>query len=186
MTPRLSFRDSNGGMALWPLPFMETVGTWAWDRQVRVTDGRQGQEKVFAEQTDSDMQTMCFDTHYALSGFDGSMSISQFRKLLQEKRRNIIESNFQQVSDYMLKLREQAASRGEYLRSGCAMWDLVETLVTPTDEALSSQLYQARKVAQVTHRSPFRMPRRERGHRQWVANVGQSAKFSYAETQVII
>lgn len=144
--------------------------SWNQDRRVRVNDiepgaSRKGQQ--FIELEDSQMAEMCFDSQYARSGLDRSMSLSRFRKLLKAKRRNIVEANYQQISDYLKSIRQQAAERGEYIKPGLYHGDLIETLIAPTDEALASLVYPVRRVAQVIHRSPFRLPRRINGHRDW-------------------
>jgi hypothetical protein len=147
--------------------------TWNQDREVRVSDialrAGHGSRKnqIFIQLTDDQMAEMCFDRQYERSGLDRAMNIDWFRRLLKVKRRNIIEANFEQVSAYLKTLRQQAANRGEYLRSGTYHGDLLETLVAPTDEALASLLYPLRQIAQVRHRSPFRLPHRVNGHRDW-------------------
>lgn len=142
--------------------------SWNPDRRVLVSDIRPGasrKDPAYIDLTDNQMADGCFDRHWEMSGLDRAMSISTFRRLLRKKRRNIIESNLEQVRDYLRSLRDQAAGRGEYMKPGQYHGDLLETLVSPTDEALASLLYPVRQVAQVSHRRSFRMPRRIYGRR---------------------
>lgn len=158
--------------------------SWNPDRRVLVSDVRPGasrKEQVFIELTDEQMQDGCFDLHWIMSGLDRAMSISTFRRLLKMKRRNIIEANYQQVKDYLHTLRDQAAGRGEFIKPGTYHGDLIETLVAPTDESLASLLYPVRQVAQVDHRSPFRLPRRIRGHRDWQGYKAAPLRAASAE-----
>jgi len=149
--------------------------TWNPERHIRVSDIKIGhghgknQDKRFHDMTDADIKVLCFDEQWILSGLDRAMGIGQFRRLLRQKRRNIVEANFDQVRDYLRSIRNQAASRGEHLRPGTYQGDLLETLVSPTDESLASLLYPLKQIAQVSHRSPFRLPRRICGHRDWKA-----------------
>jgi hypothetical protein len=149
----------------------EQPETWNPERNVQVSDVAnghgKGKDRKFVDLTDDEMKAMCFDRHYALSGLCRSMTILRFRKLLAEKRRAIVMGNLSQISEYLRSLRDKSATAGEYLRSGCVTGDLVETLISPTDEALASLLYSPRQVAREAHRSPFSLPRRARGRRLW-------------------
>lgn len=157
--------------------------TWNPDRQIRVTDIEQGIHKwqQFVDLTDEQMADGCFDRHWIMSGLDRAMNISTFKRLLRRKRRNIIEANYQQVKNYLHTLRDQAAGRGEYLKPCLYQGDLLETLVEPTDEALASLLYPVRQVAQIAHRSPFRLPRRIHGHRDWSNKKAAPVRAASAE-----
>jgi hypothetical protein len=145
--------------------------TWNSERRVQVSDVAygcgHGKNRKFVDLTDDEMEAMCFDQHYEMSGLCRSMTIRRFRKLLREKRRTIVEGNLHQISEYLRSIRDKSAGKGEYLRPGCVTGDLLETLVAPSAEALAELLYPVRQVAREEHRSPFRMPRRARGRRLW-------------------
>ncbi|MCU1251525.1 MAG: hypothetical protein JWQ49_4554 [Edaphobacter sp.] len=145
--------------------------TWNPERSVQVSDVAygcgKGKDRKFIDLTDEEMTSMCFDQHWAQSGLCRAMPIRLFRRLLAEKRRAIVAGNLSQISEYLRSLRDNAATAGEYLRPGCVTGDLLETLLSPSGEGLASLLYPMRQVAREAHRSPFSMPRRERGRRLW-------------------
>lgn len=114
--------------------------------------------------SDEEMKAMTFPSHFEVGGFSRVMTLSRFRRLLNEKRMQIIESNREQVKSYMRQLRADAAGRGEYLKGDVVAADFDQMLVEPTPEGLASLLYPRRAAAKMPVKM-FILPRRERGKR---------------------
>jgi hypothetical protein len=139
--------------------------TWSADRRLKVADG---QNKTFVDLTDAEMRLGCFDIHYELSGMDRAVSLETFRRMLRDKRRQIIEENLAQVREYLQEVRSAAAKKGRYLRSGHAHRDdLVGVMVSPSDAGLAAWLYPVKTTVAIP--SPFRLPNRIRGRREWTS-----------------
>lgn len=100
--------------------------------------------------TDNEVVAMCFDKHYDFSGLAKHMSIDKFRSDLKAKRRKILESNWNQVKDYISGLYNKEL---EEIANGhqipLLIWqdDLIDILVDPPTPAhLANVIYVSNKV----------------------------------------
>lgn len=150
--------------------------TWSHARELVVQDDRKGGNQRRRAQkvltlSDDELRGLTFCHWYELAGLHRAMPIAKFRRLLMAERRSIVTDNLGQIEMYLRSLRDLAATRGEY--STCAPGDLVDTLTLPDDlGALSGLVYAAKSKPQADpireHRSPFTLPRRIRGRREWI------------------
>lgn len=144
--------------------------TWRPAREMKLAylGPETGRVRRTLQLNDDELRSMTLCRQYELAGLDRAMDIGRFRRLLSERRRDIVTANRSQINRYLGALRESARSRSEFATT--APGDLVETLVSPSDlGALAGLLYPQRPQARPEHRSPFSIPRRHRGRREWAA-----------------
>jgi len=144
----------------WPDECWEVAGV-----HVEV-EGRKRNYKSF-DLTEAEVESMLFPSQFEIAGFARSMSIERFRRLLKQKRKNIVEANRKQILDYLQSLRQAAAQRGQWLRDGVRAGDWMETLTQPEPESLAALLYPTKAVARMEPARLFQMPRRVHGRRPW-------------------
>ena len=111
----------------------ETWGKARIERSVEHTeDNRRITHKVLL--TDEDMKRRTFDAHYELLRLQEVIPISGFRRLLKEKRADILKQNREQVESY---LRSECVKElenypdGSQMRLALYAHDLVKTLTSP-------------------------------------------------------
>lgn len=146
----------------------------SWDHHRKITLSYQSKgEKVneVRHLTDSELQFMCFDWHYSLSGLDQYMSIDKFREGLKTKRRRILTQNWEQVHTYVNSLyQHELASITEGSQVPLRVWgadDLLDTLVDPaTPLQLANAIY-----------VPLKLKRPRRSVRPKEASISANAKL---------
>lgn len=135
--------------------------SWDHHRTIKNTFTRQGQ-KVIEDRylLDSELQLMCFDKHYDLSGLADYMHIDRFRSNLKIKRRRILTSNWEQVQNYVHALYQRELSHiADGQQVPLQVWheDLLTLLVDPSSpHNLANAIYVPNKL---------KRPRRSRAQR---------------------
>lgn len=116
---------------------VESKDRTSWDhhRDVNIIYTYQGKKIIESRfLTDSELQFMCFDWHFVLSGLENYMDINKFREGLKTKRRKILTENWPQVQTYVESLYQHEVS---LITDGnqvpLRVWDenLLETLIDP-------------------------------------------------------
>lgn len=110
-------------------------GSWDHHRSVNIIYTYQGKKIMESRSlTDSELQFMCFDWHFVLSGLENYMDINKFRDGLKAKRRKILTANWPQVQAYVESLYQHEVS---LITDGnqvpLRVWDedLLEILIDP-------------------------------------------------------
>jgi hypothetical protein len=111
----------------------ETWGKARIERSVEHTeDNRRITHKV--PLTDEDMKRRTFDAHYELLRLQEVLPISSFRRLLKERRAEILRQNREQVEDYLRSERVRELENypdGSQMRISFYNHDLIKTLTSP-------------------------------------------------------
>ncbi|RXS95125.1 hypothetical protein [Silvibacterium dinghuense] len=117
--------------------------------------------------TDQVLLQHMFDTHYSDSGMDRIMSIERFLRMLEEKRRRIITSNWSQVREYVLGLRAKDLKSIEPGRQ------LALDMETISDDEMIQALVRPKSMAQLANLiyQPHRPARRRRRYKPQVGMI---------------
>lgn len=142
--------------------------SWDHNRTIKLSYNRRGQRVVESRYlTDSELQLMCFDQHYEMSGLSDHMHIDKFRAKLKEKRHKILSNNWEQVQAYVNSLYQhelsQIADRQQVPLQIWSSEDLLSILIDPpTPLHLANTIYVSNKL---------KRPRRSRANRQLSAGI---------------
>lgn len=156
--------------------FFKVVSTdrksWDHHRTIKHTYTRQGKKiTVKRELTDGELQLMCFDKHYALSGLNEHMNVDRFRSQLKAKRLKIVTNNWEQIAAYVDALYQRELSQiadGQPVPLQVWKDDLLTILVDPpTPMHLASVIYVPSKL---------KRPRRSRAVKPGVGKYAQLVK----------
>lgn len=140
--------------AAWQYFFkVESTNRVSWDhhRTIKQSYIHRG-DKITRDRylTDSELQMMCFDKHYDLSGLSEHMHIDRFRSKLKEKRYKVLSDNLQQVQSYIHSLYQHELSQiADGQQVPLQVWneDLLKVLVDPpTPMHLASIIYVPNKL----------------------------------------
>jgi hypothetical protein len=121
-------------------------------RTVAVNPETGKRETIIQQLSDMQLEAMCFDTWYSLSGLENLLSIDRFCSWLKRTRREILEDNESQVREYIAMLKRVALSEigpghqipMEY--EGLTR-SMIDTLVEPSDPAeLAALVFYQRKL----------------------------------------
>lgn len=120
--------------------------TWDHHRSITNTFTRKGEKvKEVRHLTDEELQLMCFDRHYENSGLSDYIHIDKFRNKIKNRRRSILQANWEQVSKHIRSLYEHELSMitdGNQVPLQIWNEDLLEILVDPpTPNHLANVLY---------------------------------------------
>jgi hypothetical protein len=87
--------------------------TWSTSRFLRSTyiGGNGKRQTTTIKLTDSQLKSMCFDTHYDYSGLAELMPMDRFLTWLKRRRGEILQENWNQVTSYLDSVREKDARR---------------------------------------------------------------------------
>jgi hypothetical protein len=99
---------------------------------------------------DSELQSMCFDKHFEMSGLSTYMHIDKFKSGLKAKRRKILTDNWEQVQNYVSALYQHELNQiAEGQQVPLQVWgnELLEVLVDPPSPVhLAGVLYVPSKL----------------------------------------
>lgn len=125
--------------------------TWNKNRVIRsvyIDNGMKIREKK--ELRDSELELMCFDKQFDLSGLSNYMHIDRFRANLKKKRYQILTNNWEQVKVYITALYQREVSEiAEGQQVPLQVWgdDLLSILVDPpTPQHLANIIYISNKL----------------------------------------
>lgn len=145
---------------------------WDHHRNIKIIYTHQGKKVVENRYLqDSELQFMCFDWHFVLSGLEAFMDINKFLEGLKTKRRRILTQNWQQVQTYVESLYQHEV---ELITDGnqvpLRVWneELLEILIDPpTPLHLANAIY-----------VPLRLKRPRRTARPKVPSVSANVKLA--------
>ncbi len=128
---------------------VESTNRESWDhnRTVKISYSHRGQKIVENRYlTDNELQLMCFDKHYDMSGLSTYMHIEKFRKGLKDKRRRILSDNWEQVQAYVSSLYQHELSQiADGQQVPLQIWsaeNLLSILIDPpTPQHLANAIY---------------------------------------------
>lgn len=140
--------------AAWRYFFKVSSGdklSWGKNRIIKQSYSVRG-EKVTKDRylIDDEMELMCFDKHFEMSGLESHMHIDRFRAKLKAKRRKILTENWTQVETYIKALYARELSMiAEGQQVPFQVWDgdLLEILVDPPSPLhLANVIYVSNKL----------------------------------------
>jgi len=141
--------------------------TWDHHRTIRHSYTSRGHKIHEARHlTDGELQKMCFDKHYEMSGLSNHMHIEKFREGLKKKRREILTANWEQVKAYVDSLyQSELAQIADGQQVPLQIWGppnwLMEILIDPPSPChLAGVLYVPAKLKK------FRTARAQRAARR--------------------
>lgn len=119
--------------------------TYELARNIRNVYTRRGEHVIDKrELSDNELQLMCFDKHFDMSGLDKAMNIETFRKNLLKKRAQILTNNWQQVKGYITQLYQRELERilpGKQVPLPVWSDNMLEILTNPSSPAILAQLF---------------------------------------------
>lgn len=120
--------------------------SWDHHRNIKHIYNRRGKRVVESHYlTDSELELMCFDKQYEMSGLAEYLHIDRFRSQLKEKREKILKNNWDQVVAYVKALYDRELSELAYGQQvPLRIWeaDLLPLLIDPVKpEQLAHAIY---------------------------------------------
>lgn len=125
--------------------------SWDHHRTIKISYTKKGQKIVDNHYlTDNELQLMCFDKHYELSGLSKYMHIDRFRSELRNKREKILINNINQVQEYINSIyNKELGQIANGQQVPLRIWgeNLIQILVDPPSPVhLASILYVSSKI----------------------------------------
>jgi hypothetical protein len=129
--------------------FFETTSTnpatWNANRAIRHSSACRGDESITHYLVNSEMELMCFDRHYDMSGLSEYMHISKFREKLKAKRRKIVTNGWPKIESFINNTYQRELSQivdGQQVPFRVWSDSIQELLVDPIDpRCLAGAMY---------------------------------------------
>lgn len=137
--------------------FFEVVSTnpatWNANRAIRNSSANRGEETTTHHLLNSELELMCFDRHYDMSGLSEYMHISKFREKLKAKRRKIVVESWDKIETLINNMYQNESNQiasGQQVPFRVWSDSVQELLVDPIDpRCLANTLYVASKLKRI-------------------------------------